>query len=89
MSQHHGVAGIRVNCVAPGLIYTLRVEARGLDEATRTARRMQSPLRTEGTAWDVAEAVLYLVTDASRWVTGQILTVDAGLTAGTGAVGAH
>jgi NAD(P)-dependent dehydrogenase (short-subunit alcohol dehydrogenase family) len=89
MSQHHGEAGIRVNCVAPGLIYTPRVEARGLDEATRTARRMQSPLRTEGTAWDVAEAVLYLVTDASRWVTGQVLTVDAGLTAGTGAVGAH
>jgi hypothetical protein len=29
------------------------------------------------------------VSDAARWITGQILTVDAGLTAGTGAVGAH
>jgi NAD(P)-dependent dehydrogenase (short-subunit alcohol dehydrogenase family) len=89
MAHHHGPAGIRVNCVAPGLVYTPRVAARGLDDATRTARRMQAPLHTEGTAWDVAEAVLYLVTDSSRWVSGEILTVDAGLIAGTGAVGAH
>jgi NAD(P)-dependent dehydrogenase (short-subunit alcohol dehydrogenase family) len=89
MAHHHGPAGIRVNAVAPGLVYTPRVEARGLSEETRTARRMQAPLHTEGTAWDVATSVLFLVTDASRWISGQILTVDAGLTAGTGAVGAH
>jgi NAD(P)-dependent dehydrogenase (short-subunit alcohol dehydrogenase family) len=63
--------------------------ARGLDDATRTARRMQAPLNTEGTPWDVAEAVLYLVSDRAKWVAGQVLTVDAGLIAGTGAVGAH
>jgi NAD(P)-dependent dehydrogenase (short-subunit alcohol dehydrogenase family) len=89
MAHHHGPAGIRVNCVAPGLIYTPRVMARGLDDATRTARRMQAPLHTEGTPWDVAEAVLYLVSDRAKWVAGQVLTVDAGLIAGTGAVGAH
>lgn len=89
MAHHHGPAGIRVNCVAPGLVYTPRVEARGISEETRTARRMQAPLHTEGTAWDVASAVKFLVTDESRWISGEIITVDAGLTAGTGAVGAH
>jgi NAD(P)-dependent dehydrogenase (short-subunit alcohol dehydrogenase family) len=89
MAYHHGPDGIRVNCVAPGLIHTPRIEARGGDAAVREARRRQSPLQTEGNAWDVAEAVLYLVSDAARWVTGQTLTIDAGLTAGTGSVGAH
>lgn len=86
---HHGPAGIRVNCVAPGLVFTPRVEARGGGEQVRAARRMQAPLQTEGTAWDVAEAVLFLAGPKARWITGQILTVDAGLTAGSGAVGAH
>ena len=89
MAHHHGPSGVRVNCVAPGLVFTPRVEARGLSEETRTARRMTAPLQTEGTAWDVAEAVRFLVTERSRWITGQVVTVDAGLTAGTGAVGAH
>ncbi|HWF57945.1 MAG TPA: glucose 1-dehydrogenase [Candidatus Dormibacteraeota bacterium] len=88
MASHHAGAAIRVNCVAPGLIHTPRVEARGGGEV-REARRLAAPLKTEGTAWDVAEAVLYLVSDASRWITGQILTVDAGLLSTSGAVGAH
>lgn len=88
-AYHHGPAGVRVNCVAPGLVFTPRVEARGGGDEVRNARRMQSPLQTEGTAWDVAEAVLFLAGPRSRWITGQVLTVDAGLTAGSGAVGAH
>ncbi len=89
MAHHHALAGVRVNCVAPGLLFTPRVEQRGLTPEAREARRLGSPLQTEGTGWDVAEAVLYLVSDAARWVTGVVLPVDAGLTAIRPSIGAH
>jgi len=38
------------------------------------------PLGTEGTAWDVAWAAVYLASDEARWVTGHTLVVDGGLT---------
>jgi NAD(P)-dependent dehydrogenase (short-subunit alcohol dehydrogenase family) len=50
--------------------------------AVREARRGRSMLGTEGTAWDVAAAVAFLVSDAARWITGVVLPVDAGYTAG-------
>ncbi|QVQ52278.1 SDR family oxidoreductase [Spiractinospora alimapuensis] len=81
MATQHGPEGIRVNTVAPGEVYTPRVRARGLSEEMRTARRMSVPLRTEGDAWDAAAAVTYLVSPASRWVTGVVLPVDGGLSA--------
>ncbi len=89
MAYHHAGSGIRVNCVAPGLVFTPRVELRGLSDGAREARRLESPLQTVGTAWDVANAVMYLVSDAARWITGVILPVDAGLTATRPSVGAH
>lgn len=79
MAADHGHAGVRVNCVAPGYIYTPLV--RGISEAKREARRLAAPLGTEGTAWDVAMASLFLASDEARWITGVILPVDAGLTA--------
>jgi NAD(P)-dependent dehydrogenase (short-subunit alcohol dehydrogenase family) len=51
-----------------------------LGEVMRERRRTASPLGTEGTGWDVAWAAVYLASDESRWVTGQTLVVDAGLT---------
>lgn len=39
-------------------------------------------LHTEGTGWDVGAAVTYLAGDTARWITGIVLPVDAGLTAG-------
>jgi NAD(P)-dependent dehydrogenase (short-subunit alcohol dehydrogenase family) len=82
MAAHHGPAGVRVNCVAPGMLFTPRIEARGLSEEMREHRRMKSLLQTEGTAWDVANAVSFLASDDARWITGVTLPVDAGLTAG-------
>jgi NAD(P)-dependent dehydrogenase (short-subunit alcohol dehydrogenase family) len=84
MAAHHGGEGIRVNCVCPGMVYTPMVYAGGMSEEIRERRRLRSLLQTEGTGWDVANAVLYLASDAARWVTGTILTVDAGATAGMG-----
>ena len=82
MATQHGREGIRVNCMAPGMVYTPMVYSRGMTEEMREARRNRSLLKTEGTGWDVGYGVLYLVSDASRWVTGIVLPVDAGATAG-------
>lgn len=82
MAAHHGPEGIRVNCVAPGYVFTPMVAVRGVDEAARQARAEATLLKTEGTAWDVAEAIAWLVAPAARWVTGQTVPVDAGTSAG-------
>ena len=81
MAAHHGLEGIRVNCVAPGMVYTPMVAGRMTPEA-RDERRKRSLLQTEGSGWDVGHAVAYLASDEARWVTGVILPVDAGATAG-------
>ena len=84
MATHHGAEGIRVNCVCPGMVYTPMVSSRGMTPEMREARRLRSLLQTEGTGWDVGNAVLYLASPEARWVTGVILPVDAGATAGAG-----
>ncbi|TVX98928.1 SDR family oxidoreductase [Mycolicibacterium porcinum] len=81
MASRHGPEGIRVNAIAPGTVYTPMVQAEGLSEDARAARAAILPLRTEGTGWDVGEAVLYLAGPRSRWVTGITLTVDGGFSA--------
>lgn len=97
MAVHHAPHGIRVNCVCPGMLYTPMVAYGGDDDPARPqeqfvvamspemreARRNRSLLRTEGNAWDCAAAVRFLASDEARWITGSILTVDAGATAST------
>ena len=82
MAAHHGTEGIRVNCICPGMVYTPMVYTRGMTPEMREQRRLRSLLQTEGTGWDIGYGVLYLVSDEARWVTGVILPVDAGATAG-------
>lgn len=84
MASHHGAEGIRVNCVAPGMVYTPMVYSRGMTPEVREARRERSLLKTEGTGWDIGNAVLFLASNEARWVTGVVLPVDAGATAGFG-----
>ena len=55
--------------------------AKGMSEETRQKRRNRSLLRTEGNAWDCAAAVRFLASDQAHWITGSVLTVDAGATA--------
>ena len=80
MAADHGPDGIRVNCIAPGLIYSPMVAPR-MDDDLREIRKSAAPLRTEGDSWDVGYAALYLASNQSRWVNGVTLPVDAGLTA--------
>lgn len=87
IAQQYAAHGIRANCVVPGLIDTPRIahtvarqfSETSLDDA-REARSRQVPLQRMGTAWDVAHACAFLVSDAAAYVTGTELVVDGGLT---------
>ena len=69
---------IRVNAIAPGMVWTPMVE--DLGEEMRERRRRSSPLGVEGTAWDVGWGAVYLASDEARWVTGHVLVIDGGVT---------
>jgi len=80
----YGGQGVRANGVLPGEVWT-ELMARSYstpDEAVRAReeRRLRSILKTEGDAWDIAHATLFLASDEARWVTGQMLVVDGGST---------
>jgi len=83
MAAHHGRDGIRVNCIAPGSVHTPMVYSRGMSDDIREARKNRSMLRTEGSGWDVGYGALFLASDESRWITGIVLPIDAGASAGT------
>lgn len=80
MALHHGREQIRVNCIAPGMIYASMVAGK-VEGEMRDLRRKAAPLGTEGTAWDIAHAALFLASDEARWITGVVLPVDGGLMA--------
>jgi NAD(P)-dependent dehydrogenase (short-subunit alcohol dehydrogenase family) len=80
MAVDHAAQGIRVNAILPGPVYTPMVQSEGMTEARRAQRAKASPLGTEGTAWDIAWAAVFLASPEARWVTGQLLCVDGGVT---------
>ncbi len=82
MAVHYGRDNIRVNCIAPGHVHSPMVE-RQTSEEMLELRRKAGPLGIEGTAWDVAWAVVFLASDEARWISGVTLPVDAGLLAAT------
>lgn len=77
MASSHAAEHIRVNCIVPGMVYTPMV-AGGMSPETREARWKSTPLQTEGTAWDIGWAAVFLNSDEARWITGVVLPVDAG-----------
>ena len=81
MAVHHGRDNIRVNCISPGHIHAAITS--NIEEKWRNLRRKAGPLGTEGTAWDVAWAALFLASDEARWISGVNLPVDAGTLAAT------
>jgi len=72
--------GVRVNVVAPGPILTYHLEAAG-PQAQRGAA-LSTPMRRVGTAAEVAQAVLWLCSDQSSFVTGTVMPIDGGQAAG-------
>lgn len=70
-------SGIRVNCVAPGVIETDM--NRALSDDDRAALCEEIPLGRFGTPREVAESIFFLASDASAYVTGQVLGVSGGM----------
>jgi len=73
-----GPQGVRINAIAPGMVWTPMVASLGPE--ARERRRKANVLGVEGTGWDVGWGAVYLASDESRWVTGHVLVIDAGMT---------
>jgi len=70
---------IRVNCIAPSLTNTPLAAALLNTDQKIEANAQRHPLKRVGTSSDIANAVEFLLTDKSSWVTGQILHIDGGM----------
>ena len=75
-----GPKGVRVNCIAPGLVKTDFARALWEDEALLKRRTAGTPLRRIGEPHEIAGAVAYLGSDASTFMTGQTIVIDGGVT---------
>jgi NAD(P)-dependent dehydrogenase (short-subunit alcohol dehydrogenase family) len=80
MAVDHGRDNIRVNCICPGPVYTPMVYSRGMSDKARANRAKASVLKLEGTGWDIGHAVKFLFSQHARYITGQVLVVDGGVT---------
>ncbi|MCL1886223.1 MAG: 3-oxoacyl-[acyl-carrier-protein] reductase [Dehalococcoidia bacterium] len=80
MSREVAKHGITVNAIAPGFIETDMTAL--LSDKQRAELIMHIPAGFPGAAQDVAEAVAFLASDAARYITGQVITVDGGLATG-------
>lgn len=71
--------GVRVNAIAPGAISNDRYE--GLDAATQAAEVVSIPMGRAGSGAEVAGVAAFLASDDAAYITGQVITIDGGLTA--------
>jgi 3-oxoacyl-[acyl-carrier protein] reductase len=79
LAKEYATAGIRVNCVAPAIVDTARLRDR-MPAAQFDAVAAHVPLGRIGRPVDIAEAVAFLASDASSWITGTTLDITGGMT---------
>ena len=70
--------GIRVNCICPGMVWTELIKGQGIDEAELREAERKYPLKRFGTPADIANLIVYLLSDASAWMTGSSLDLSGG-----------
>ena len=75
---------IRVNSIAPAMVNTPLIDFSSLTQEQIEANKAKYPLKRYGEPEDVANAALYLLSDASSWMTGQQIVLDGGLTVKAG-----
>ena len=80
LAHEYGPFGVRVNCIAPGLIRTDFARALWENEAAVNARNATTPLRRIGEPEEIAGAVVFLASQASAFMTGQTIVIDGGVT---------
>lgn len=71
-------AGVRVNAIAPGSILTPMTEAGWADDAHAARMRTEIPAGRPGTSEEIASVASFLLSDASSYMTGSVVTVDGG-----------
>ena len=76
LAMEEGLSGITVNCIAPGVIKTDMTS--NLSEDDFTALKDETPTNSIGTPFDVARTVLFLASDNSSFITGQVLGINGG-----------
>lgn len=76
LAKELGLSGIRVNCIAPGIVMTDMMK--GFDEQTIAELKEETPLNEVGTPCDIADAAVFLCSERAKFITGQILGINGG-----------
>jgi 3-oxoacyl-[acyl-carrier protein] reductase len=81
IAVEYGQYNIRCNCIAPSTIRSPMMEPYLQDENAKRMLEGSFPLKRIGDPEDVANAILFLSSDDSKWITGTVMTLDGGISA--------